>query len=99
MSVLGSKSDGDSEERKRVIISSNNLYSLEYESICRNCSFDENLVALELDYPLKDRPNVLAELLDYGRDGFMYCERSEEGNNEFPVMVKLNFPFCVNQKN
>ncbi|MBA0780131.1 hypothetical protein Gotri_004271, partial [Gossypium trilobum] len=63
---------------KRVIISSNNLYSLEYESIGRNCSFDENLVALELDYPLKDRPNGLAELLDYGRDGFMYCERSEE---------------------
>ncbi|MBA0869774.1 hypothetical protein Goshw_003125 [Gossypium schwendimanii] len=34
--------------------------------------------SLELDYPLKDMPNGLAELLDYGRDGFMYCERSEE---------------------
>ncbi|MBA0841119.1 hypothetical protein Goarm_003632 [Gossypium armourianum] len=78
-------------QRKRVIISSNNLYSLEYESIGRNCSFDENLVALELDYPLKDRPNGLAKLLDYGRDGFMYCERSEEGNDEFPVMMKIPF--------
>ncbi|KAG8483247.1 hypothetical protein CXB51_022185 [Gossypium anomalum] len=62
-------------------------------------TFDENLVALELDYPLKDKPNGLAELLDSARDGFLYCERSEEGNDEFPVMVKLNLPFCVNQRN
>ncbi|TYJ17648.1 hypothetical protein E1A91_A09G066900v1 [Gossypium mustelinum] len=86
-------------QRKRVIISSHNLYSLEYESIGRSGRFDENLVALELDYPLKDKPNGLAELLDSARDGFLYCERSEEGNDEFPVMVKLNLPFCVNQRN
>ncbi|MBA0829682.1 hypothetical protein Goarm_014272, partial [Gossypium armourianum] len=81
-------------QRKRVIISSHNLYSLEYESIGRNGSFDENLVALELDYPMKDKPNGLAELLDSARDGFLYCERSEEGNDEFPVMMKIPF-FCL----
>ncbi|MBA0767202.1 hypothetical protein Gotri_016130, partial [Gossypium trilobum] len=69
---------------KRVIISSHNLYSLEYESIGRNGSFDENLVALELDYPLKDKPNGLSELLDSARDGFLYCERSEEESKRIP---------------
>ncbi|GMI64533.1 hypothetical protein like AT3G06240 [Hibiscus trionum] len=83
-------------QRKRVLISSHNLYSLEYASIGR---LDENLVALELDYPLKDKSNGLAELIDSARDDFLYCERGEEDNDEFPVMVKLNLPFCVNQRN
>ncbi|KAL4271403.1 hypothetical protein GQ457_13G015140 [Hibiscus cannabinus] len=85
-------------QRKRVLISSHNLYCLEYASIGR---FDENLVALELDYPLKDASNGLAELIDSARDGSLYCERSEEEEeeDEFPVMVKLNMPCCVNQRN
>ncbi|MBA0587365.1 hypothetical protein Gorai_000497 [Gossypium raimondii] len=47
------------------------LSRLPVKSLCqfRNGSFDENLVALELDYPLKDKPNGLAELLDSARDG------------------------------
>ncbi|XVF38570.1 hypothetical protein REPUB_Repub20aG0113500 [Reevesia pubescens] len=91
------KNDYFYSQRKRVIISSHNLYSLEYESIGKDGSFDENLVALELDYPLKDKPNGLTELLDSAKDGFVYCERSED--DEFPVMVKLNLPCCVNPRN
>lgn len=84
-------------QRKRVIISSHNLYSLEYESIGKDGGFSENLVALELDYPLKDEPSGFAELLDSAKDGFLYCEKSED--DEFPVTVKLNLPCCVNPRN
>ncbi|OMO98331.1 hypothetical protein COLO4_13989 [Corchorus olitorius] len=84
-------------QRKRVIISSHNLYSIEYESIGKHGSFDENLVALELDYPLKDKPNGLAELVNSAKDGVLYCEGSED--DEFPVMVKLNVPCGVDLRN
>ena len=83
-------------QRERVIISSHNLYYLECESIGKDGSFNENLVTLQLDYPLKDKSNGLAELLDSAKDGFLCCERSED--YEVPVMVKLNLPCCVNPR-
>ncbi|GMJ08343.1 hypothetical protein like AT3G06240 [Hibiscus trionum] len=74
-------------QRKRVIISSYNLYSLEYESIGKDGRFDENLVALELDYPLKDKPNGLAEFLPLKED------------DEFAVIMNQDLQFCEIERN
>ncbi|KAF2287828.1 hypothetical protein GH714_002863 [Hevea brasiliensis] len=82
--------------RRRIIFSALNLYSVEYESMC---SVDDgDVVAVELDYPLKDNPNALGDVLGSKKNDLVYFKLSED-EDENPVMVKVDVQSSVNPRN
>ncbi|KAJ9182024.1 hypothetical protein P3X46_006060 [Hevea brasiliensis] len=82
--------------RRRIIFSALNLYSVEYESMC---SVDDgDVVAVELDYPLKDNPNALGDVLGSKKNDLVYFKVSED-EDENPVMVKVDVQSSVNPRN
>lgn len=80
-------------QRQRLIFSSQNLWSIEYESIGNDSG---EAVAVELDYPLKDEPNKWAELMGCAKDGLLYCKATDDAE---PMVVKLDSPFTENSRN
>uniref|UniRef100_A0A2P2N047 F-box domain-containing protein n=1 Tax=Rhizophora mucronata TaxID=61149 RepID=A0A2P2N047_RHIMU len=98
---LALKNKSFQSQRLRLIFSSNNLYSAEYESI-GNDDYDadgeSSVVAFEIDYPLKDKSNGWCRLLGYGQDNLGWFKMSEDEDDN-PVTVKVDAPSSVNPRN
>ncbi|KAL1211820.1 F-box/kelch-repeat protein [Cardamine amara subsp. amara] len=69
---------------RKLIVSSHNLYSLDFDSIGEG---NRKLTAVELNYPLKDDPSIFSEMIrNYVRD-HLYSGGSEDDRR---VMLNLN---------
>ncbi|EEF45420.1 F-box/kelch-repeat protein At3g06240 [Ricinus communis] len=89
---LALKSNTLYSKRRRLMFSSYNLYSVDYESIGID---NGDIIAVELDYPLKDKSN---EILGPSENDGIYFKVSED-EDENPVMVKVDVQPFVNSRN
>lgn len=72
---------------RKLIVSSHNLYSLDFDSIGEGI---RELAAVELNYPLKDDPSIFSEMIrNYVRD-HLYGGGSEVDEDDRRVMLNLN---------
>ncbi|KAG7581542.1 F-box-like domain superfamily [Arabidopsis suecica] len=72
---------------RKLIVSSHNLYSLDFDSIRDGI---RDLAAVELNYPLKDDPSIFSEMIrNYVRE-HLYDGGSEVDDDDRRVMLKLN---------
>ncbi|VVA96674.1 unnamed protein product [Arabis nemorensis] len=75
---------------RKLIVSSHNLYSLDFDSIGDGCEGIRDLASVELNYPLKDNPSIFAEMIrSYVRD-HLHGGGSEVDEDDRRVMLKLN---------
>ncbi|EOA32170.1 hypothetical protein CARUB_v10015426mg [Capsella rubella] len=73
---------------RKLIVSSHNLYSLDFDSIGFEVTRD--LAAVELIYPLKDDPSIFSEMIrSYVRE-HLYDGGSEVDEDDRRVMLTLN---------
>lgn len=73
---------------RKLIVSSHNLYSLDFDSI--GCEGTRDFTAVELNYPLKDDPSIFSEMIrNYVRE-HLYDGGSEVDEDDRRVMLKLN---------
>ncbi|KAJ8767557.1 hypothetical protein K2173_017626 [Erythroxylum novogranatense] len=95
---LGLQNKEVESSRRRLIISSHNLYSVEYRSVC-SCSDDSSDIrVVELDYPLKYKPYGWHSSLGYNEDEKFYFRLSEDEDDN-PVMVKVNATSSMSLRN
>ncbi|XP_020534179.1 F-box/kelch-repeat protein At3g06240 isoform X3 [Jatropha curcas] len=78
-------------QRQRLIFSSGNLYSVEYESICNTNGRD--IAVVTLDYPLKEKANGRDDVLDDSRGNDLVYYKVSEDEDENPVIVKVDAKF------
>ncbi|KAJ7954984.1 putative F-box family protein [Quillaja saponaria] len=80
-------------QRLKLLISSRNLWSIDYESSGNDI---DEIASVELDYPLKDMPNGFAEAMGFAKDGLLYCRATDDAE---PVVVRVDSLIDMHARN